>query len=75
MHQFDYILFQNQLAILMAAAFDAAACGSGNVSIGEVDLQQPLPLIERYGSTAEALRCRSVRSMSADAGAVHKTAG
>jgi hypothetical protein len=50
----------------LGAAFDAGAAAGGSeaMSIGEVDLQQPLPLIERYGSTRTATR--SVRSMSAD---------
>jgi hypothetical protein len=52
---------------LMGAAFDAGAAARGfrAVSIGEVDLQQPLPVIERYGIEGPMLG--SLRSMSADA--------
>ena len=55
---------------LAGAAFDysAAAYGCGAVSIGEVDLQQPLQLIERYGNEGSMLG--SIRSMSADAAGV-----
>ena len=51
----------------MGAAFDAAAAARGSraMSIGEVDLRQPLPLIERFGSEGPMLG--TVRSISADA--------
>jgi hypothetical protein len=57
----------HQIGHLVGAAFDAgaAARGSRALSIGEVDLRQPLPLIERYGSEGPMLG--TVRSMSADA--------
>lgn len=59
----------NQTVHVMGAAFDAgaAARSSRALSIGEVDLRQPLPLIEVFGGDRSALE--SVRSMSADAGA------
>jgi hypothetical protein len=59
-------MMQCEIVGSLGAAFDAGAAAGGSkaMSIGEVVLQQPLPLIERYSGTRTA--AQSVRSMSAE---------